>query len=148
MEAKFTRLTHKIATQLHLVAESCTICSSHSRRAVRKLCIYPRNLDQMPVCKTALCTPVIRSSVRYKSLPDTSTSTLMSFKHRLKISVILQTSVKVLRRRELSPTSNSKLKDHPLSAVRYWLLSTFAASLRIRRPYPPSDRGCAMPLTS
>jgi hypothetical protein len=37
MEAKLTRLTHKIAIQLHLVAESCTICSSRSRRPVRKL---------------------------------------------------------------------------------------------------------------
>jgi hypothetical protein len=26
MAAKLTRLTHKIAIQLHLVAESCTIC--------------------------------------------------------------------------------------------------------------------------
>jgi hypothetical protein len=31
MEAKLTRLSHKIAMQLHLVAESCTICSSRSR---------------------------------------------------------------------------------------------------------------------
>jgi len=30
-------LTHKIAIQLRLVAESCTICSSRSRRPVRKL---------------------------------------------------------------------------------------------------------------
>jgi hypothetical protein len=37
MAAKLTRLTHKIAIQLHLVAESCTICSSLSRRSVRKL---------------------------------------------------------------------------------------------------------------
>jgi hypothetical protein len=37
MAAKLTRLTHKIAIQLHLVAESCTICSSFSRRPVRKL---------------------------------------------------------------------------------------------------------------
>jgi hypothetical protein len=37
MAAKRTRLTHKIAMQLHLVAESCTICSSSSRRPVRKL---------------------------------------------------------------------------------------------------------------
>jgi hypothetical protein len=37
MAAKFTRLTHKIAIQLHLVAESYTICSSRSRRPVRKL---------------------------------------------------------------------------------------------------------------
>jgi hypothetical protein len=39
--AKLTRLTHKIATQLHLVAESCTICSSRSRRPVRKLLDTP-----------------------------------------------------------------------------------------------------------
>jgi hypothetical protein len=36
MEAKLTRLTHKIAIKLHLVAESCTICSSRSMRPVRK----------------------------------------------------------------------------------------------------------------
>jgi hypothetical protein len=44
MAAKLTRLTHKIAIQLHLVAESCTICSSRCRRPVRKLLIYPRTL--------------------------------------------------------------------------------------------------------
>jgi len=37
MAAKLTRLTHKIAIQLHVAAESCTICSSRSRRSVRKL---------------------------------------------------------------------------------------------------------------
>jgi hypothetical protein len=39
--AKLTRLTHKIAIQLHLVAESCTICGSRSRRPVRKLLDTP-----------------------------------------------------------------------------------------------------------
>jgi hypothetical protein len=34
MAAKLTRLTHKIAIQLHLVAESCTICSFRSRQPV------------------------------------------------------------------------------------------------------------------
>jgi len=34
MAAKPTRLTHKIAIQIHLVAESWTICSSCSRRPV------------------------------------------------------------------------------------------------------------------
>jgi hypothetical protein len=33
MAAKLTRLTHKIATQLHLVAESYTICSSRPQAA-------------------------------------------------------------------------------------------------------------------
>jgi hypothetical protein len=41
MAAKFTRLTHKIAIQLHVVAESCTICSSRSRWPVRKLLDTP-----------------------------------------------------------------------------------------------------------
>jgi hypothetical protein len=40
MAANLTRLTHKIAIQLHLVAENCTTCSSRSRRSVRKLFGY------------------------------------------------------------------------------------------------------------
>jgi hypothetical protein len=41
MATKLTRLTHKTAIQLHPVAESCTILSSHSRRPVRKLLDTP-----------------------------------------------------------------------------------------------------------
>jgi len=41
MAAKLTTLTRKIATQLHLVAESSIICSSRSRRPVRKLLDTP-----------------------------------------------------------------------------------------------------------
>jgi len=41
MAAELTRLTHKIAIKLRLVAESCTICSSRSRRPVRKLLYTP-----------------------------------------------------------------------------------------------------------
>jgi len=41
MAAKLNRLTHKTAVQLHLVAESCTIFSSCSRRPVRKLLDTP-----------------------------------------------------------------------------------------------------------
>jgi hypothetical protein len=37
MAAKSTRLTRKIAIQLHLIADRCTICNSRSRRPVRKL---------------------------------------------------------------------------------------------------------------
>jgi len=36
MAVKLTRMTHKIAILLHLVTESCTICSSRSRRPVWK----------------------------------------------------------------------------------------------------------------
>jgi hypothetical protein len=41
MAAKLTRLPHKIAIQLHLMAESYTISSSRSRRPVRKLLDTP-----------------------------------------------------------------------------------------------------------
>jgi hypothetical protein len=37
MAVKLTRLTHKMMTQLHLVAENCTIRSSRSKRPDRKL---------------------------------------------------------------------------------------------------------------
>jgi hypothetical protein len=37
MAAKLTRLTHKIAIQLYLVAKSFTVWGSRSRRPVRKL---------------------------------------------------------------------------------------------------------------
>jgi len=43
MAIKLTRLTHKIEIQLHLVAQSSTICSSCSRRAVRKRLDIPSN---------------------------------------------------------------------------------------------------------
>jgi hypothetical protein len=39
--AKLTRLTHKIPIKLHVVAASCTICSSRSRRPVRELVDAP-----------------------------------------------------------------------------------------------------------
>jgi len=41
MVAKLTKLTHKIAVQLHLVAESCTICYFCSRWPVPKLLDTP-----------------------------------------------------------------------------------------------------------
>jgi hypothetical protein len=41
MAAKLTRLTHAVAIELHLVAESCTIFSSRARRPVRKLLDTP-----------------------------------------------------------------------------------------------------------
>jgi hypothetical protein len=52
MAAKLTTLTHKIAIQLHLVAESCNIYSSRSRRTVRKL------LDTLSYMYTILLTRV------------------------------------------------------------------------------------------
>jgi hypothetical protein len=52
MAAKLGRVTHKIATQLHLVAESCTLWSSRSRRPVRKLLdtpSYSRHKAPIPI---------------------------------------------------------------------------------------------------
>jgi hypothetical protein len=45
MAAKLTRLAHEIAIQLHLVAQNCTICSSRSRRPVRKLLNTPSYMN-------------------------------------------------------------------------------------------------------
>jgi len=41
---EFTTLAHKTAIQLHLVAESCTICTSHSRWPVWEVWIHPHIL--------------------------------------------------------------------------------------------------------
>jgi len=41
MITKLTRLAHKIAIKVYLVAEKCTICSFRSRRPVRKLLDTP-----------------------------------------------------------------------------------------------------------
>jgi hypothetical protein len=49
MAAKLTKLTHKIAIQLYLVAESCIICSSRSSRPVRKLLVTPSYNEHMIV---------------------------------------------------------------------------------------------------
>jgi hypothetical protein len=48
MAANLTTLTHKIAIQLHLVAESCTICNSRSRQPVRKLLVILSYFDSPP----------------------------------------------------------------------------------------------------
>jgi len=42
MAAKLTVLTHRTAIQLHLVAESCIICSSRSRGQSGNFWIHPR----------------------------------------------------------------------------------------------------------
>jgi len=41
MAAKLTTLTHKLAIQLHQMAESSSICSFCSKRPVRKLLDTP-----------------------------------------------------------------------------------------------------------
>jgi hypothetical protein len=69
MAAKLTRLTHKIAIQLHLVAESCIICSSRSRWPVRKLLDTPtyvtfQSTRLEKACPLNWSTPFCFNSVR------------------------------------------------------------------------------------
>jgi hypothetical protein len=63
MATKLTRLTHKIAIQLHLVAESSTICSSRSRRPVRKLLGIPSYLTILSVSHPIRTNPVVTEEV-------------------------------------------------------------------------------------
>jgi hypothetical protein len=64
MEAKLTILTHRIAIQPHLVAESYAVCSFPCRRTVRKLLDTPSYTSQHRnrVCysyrKISFCAPV------------------------------------------------------------------------------------------
>jgi hypothetical protein len=51
MAAKLTKVTHKIAIQLHLVAESCTICSSRSRQPAGNFLIHPRTCSSHGVIR-------------------------------------------------------------------------------------------------
>jgi hypothetical protein len=53
MAAKLTRLTHKIAIQLHLVAESCTICSSRSKAASPETFGYTLLATELPISEYA-----------------------------------------------------------------------------------------------
>jgi hypothetical protein len=56
MAAKVTKMTHKIAIQLHLVAQSCTICSSRSRGPVRKLLDTPLCAYKFKILKFSFMT--------------------------------------------------------------------------------------------
>jgi hypothetical protein len=62
MAAKLTRLTHKIAIQLRLVAESCTICSARSRRPVRKLLDTPSHSKYCSVLSDSVDTTTTPSN--------------------------------------------------------------------------------------
>jgi hypothetical protein len=56
MATKLTRMTYKIAIQLHLVAEGCSIWSSRSRRLVRKLLDTPSYGRQNIILSSFICT--------------------------------------------------------------------------------------------
>jgi hypothetical protein len=82
MVAKLTRLTNKIAIQLHLVAESCTICSSRSMRPVRKLLDTPsrarvRERDLSLLCRFSF--PFFLNYTRRIVYGDDIWNTFLSF---------------------------------------------------------------------
>jgi hypothetical protein len=66
MATKLTRLTHKVAIKLHLVAESCTICSSRSRRPIRKLLDTPLyfKIVKFIYTFTTIKVPILQSRTR------------------------------------------------------------------------------------
>jgi hypothetical protein len=49
MAAKLAWMTHKIVIQLHLVAESCTICGSHTRQLIGKLLDTPSYINDVVI---------------------------------------------------------------------------------------------------
>jgi len=65
MAAKLTRLIHKIAIQLHLVAESCTICIYRARRQVRKFLDTSSYVSSLPC---VLHAPPITEDTHYAAL--------------------------------------------------------------------------------
>jgi len=80
MAAKLTRLTHKIAIHLYLVAENYNICSSYYRRPVRKLLVthFYSKTEQLIVLQQASETvdwggrcrvTIVRLSFVYMGLP-------------------------------------------------------------------------------
>jgi hypothetical protein len=76
MAAKLTRLSHKIAIQLHLAADRRTICNSRSGRPVRKLLdtpsyvwesggIFPRIISLGTRCRSVVTFTLQSSYSRY-----------------------------------------------------------------------------------
>jgi hypothetical protein len=59
MAAKLTRLAHKMAIQLHLVTETCTIYSSCARRTVRKLLNTPSYTILAPSSRISISVPFL-----------------------------------------------------------------------------------------
>jgi hypothetical protein len=63
MAAELTRVTHKIAIQQHLVAESCIIRSFRSRRPFRKILDTPSYISYFPSSELVILTIYLRDSV-------------------------------------------------------------------------------------
>jgi hypothetical protein len=96
MAAKLTRLTHKLAIR-QLVAESCTICSSRSRRPVRKLLDTSSHLlQEMHFLSLKLMLAVLCRKYSSKSWiccnqtsDDTALAVAISLTNELRINSVL-----------------------------------------------------------
>jgi hypothetical protein len=105
MVAKLTRLAHKIAVQLHLVTESCTICSCLSRRPVRKLldtfsyvifysCLCRR--DRYLACFVVYVLEIfIQTSCAITSMGDQIITTLLHTRIKTDMSIIYRYQTKI-----------------------------------------------------
>jgi len=69
MAAKSTRLTHKIAIQLHLVAERCTVVVLAPGGQSGKLWIHPRMLIYL----RKMCTFLFTTGLFYKHVTSSIT---------------------------------------------------------------------------
>jgi hypothetical protein len=85
--AKLTRLTHKIAIQLYLVAKSCIICSSRCRRPVRKLLDTPSYFTESERNRIGWCG--LDSSRSRQGTEAVSLNTVMKFQAPWKVQNFL-----------------------------------------------------------
>jgi len=93
MATELNRLANKIAIQLHLVAESCTICCYCSRWPVQKLLDATSYLTQVwcprefciipePLCGQKICFPVTATLRAFKIwMLDVQLSSLARLEH-------------------------------------------------------------------
>jgi hypothetical protein len=74
MAAKLIRITHKIAIQVHLVAESCTTRSSRMRTASPETLIHPRTLTYFKIIVCHMFSHLSGSSIKSPVIASRSRS--------------------------------------------------------------------------
>jgi len=90
MAAKLTRLTHKMTIQLHLLAGSCTICSSRSRWPVRKLLDTPSYALKTQFFDCRLCT--LTYTVKKPSFIHLVSEITKGMRTNIKLSVLKESA--------------------------------------------------------
>jgi hypothetical protein len=90
MAAKLTRPTHKIAIQMHLVAESSNVCSSRSRQPVRKRLNTPSYVQKFPDwVDTTKYTPTTTINTRWEATQRVMAAKLTRLTHKIAIQLHL-----------------------------------------------------------